>query len=581
MAQIAVTAAKHAWGRPPTAVAVAPTKISLASIQLEQQQLADDLALAIQLQVIESARGGLPEDPQPTTEVLSAAPIAGTESDEALAAILQAELDAEHDRAITQRERRINRDANMANSKVSISLARHRAPNANLEASAVTEEAWDGSEDEQGDVTDMQPVVYDRLARVARDGEGEIVTKHNESMCNTRNCHRMDQFPVGFLSGDTSPERGGGGGIKLNNRVFNALKRHAVKADRAGRRLHEKKENATSDLALDSKTRLVIFHLIGGGFLETVSGAISTGKEAVVLRGRCRQDPEDPTSPIGDCALKVFKTTLTEFKERQQFLHGDRRFEARVGRQSARKLVKLWAEKEMANLIRMHRVGLPCPAVLAYKKHVLVMSFIGRDGIPAPKLKEMRLSPAALDDCFAQCQQAMVTMYTQCRLVHGDLSEYNMLYHDGRIWLIDVGQAVEPSHPRASAYLYRDCNNVTRFFRKQGATAVPSAAELFSTVCGLRLSSVEEAELLQGVEDAKGAPRAGTAEPHPVPQASLRDTGVQGRAVRILQDMVLADGASAQDIAEDSEDSGSGSEGSWSEDDAGGEDGVEVAAEHN
>jgi len=102
---------------------------------------------------------------------------------------------------------------------------------------------------------------------------------------------------------------------------------------------------------------------------------------AVVIRpAPCAYDPQ------------VFKTTLTEFKERQQFLQGDRRFEARVGRQSARKLVKLWAEKEMANLIRMHRAGIRCPRVVLNRKHLLVMTLIGSDGRPAPKLKVRALT---------------------------------------------------------------------------------------------------------------------------------------------------------------------------------------------
>jgi serine/threonine-protein kinase RIO1 len=73
----------------------------------------------------------------------------------------------------------------------------------------------------------------------------------------------------------------------------------------------------------------------------------------------------------------LLQTTLTEFKQRQQFLHGDRRFESRVGRQSARKLVKLWAEKESANLMRMARGGVPCPEMVLQHKHVLLLGFIG------------------------------------------------------------------------------------------------------------------------------------------------------------------------------------------------------------
>lgn len=50
-------------------------------------------------------------------------------------------------------------------------------------------------------------------------------------------------------------------------------------------------------------------------------------------------------------------------------------------------MVRLWAEKELRNLTRMHNVGLPVPKPRVLKSHVLLMDFIGKDGWPAPKLK--------------------------------------------------------------------------------------------------------------------------------------------------------------------------------------------------
>lgn len=53
-----------------------------------------------------------------------------------------------------------------------------------------------------------------------------------------------------------------------------------------------------------------------------------------------------------ECALKIFKTTLNEFKNRDRYIKGDYRFKGRFGTGNSRKLVKLWAEKEMHNLKR-------------------------------------------------------------------------------------------------------------------------------------------------------------------------------------------------------------------------------------
>ena len=56
-------------------------------------------------------------------------------------------------------------------------------------------------------------------------------------------------------------------------------------------------------------------------------------------------------------------------------------------------------------------------------------------------------------------------MYQKCKLVHGDLSEFNLLYHDGKAYVIDVSQSVEHDHPHALEFLRKDLHNVTEFFR--------------------------------------------------------------------------------------------------------------------
>lgn len=90
----------------------------------------------------------------------------------------------------------------------------------------------------------------------------------------------------------------------------------------------------------------------------------------------------------------MFKTTLAEFKQRDKYIRDDFRFKDRIGKQTTRKIIQLWAEKEMHNLVRLQKAGIPCPDVVALKHHVLVMSFIGENHRPAPKLKDVNLSAA-------------------------------------------------------------------------------------------------------------------------------------------------------------------------------------------
>jgi RIO kinase 1 len=63
-------------------------------------------------------------------------------------------------------------------------------------------------------------------------------------------------------------------------------------------------------------------------------------------------------------------------------------------------------------------------------------------------------------------------MFHKCNLVHGDLSEYNMLYHQGKLIFIDVSQSVEHEHPNALEFLRMDCKNVNDFFRRSGVDAL-------------------------------------------------------------------------------------------------------------
>ncbi|XP_061613457.1 serine/threonine-protein kinase RIO3 isoform X2 [Phyllopteryx taeniolatus] len=312
-------------------------------------------------------------------------------------------------------------------------------------------------------------------------GKGKnITTKHDAVTCGRKNTARMDNFAPEVHVGD-----GLGMDLKLSNQVFNSLKQHCASEQRRSARLHEKKEHSTAEQAVDPRTRLLMYKMVNAGVLDSINGCISTGKESVVFHANGGSLDERPVPD--EVVLKVFKTTLNEFRNRDRYIKDDYRFIDRFAKLNPRKIIRLWAEKEMHNLSRMKAAAIACPDVVLLRKHILVMSFIGRDHVPAPKLKDVVLSCDDMKNAFYQVLHLMQTLYAECHLVHADLSEYNMLWHQGKVWLIDVSQSVEPTHPHGLEFLFRDCRNVSTFFQKRGVSEALGIFELFNAVSGLNI----------------------------------------------------------------------------------------------
>ena len=167
-------------------------------------------------------------------------------------------------------------------------------------------------------------------------------------------------------------------------------------------------------------------------------------------------------------------------------------------------MVRVWAEKELRNYRRLHAAGVRAPAPILLKSHVLVMQFLGRDGWPSPRLKARRCGRARRQrECYGEVCVAMRAMYHRCKLVHGDLSEYNLLYHDGHVYVIDVSQSVEHDHPHASEFLRKDCRNVTDFFARLARSAGGGGA---SGADGFRRSARALFDIVADADAASAAP---------------------------------------------------------------------------
>uniref|UniRef100_A0A803MF40 Serine/threonine-protein kinase RIO1 n=1 Tax=Chenopodium quinoa TaxID=63459 RepID=A0A803MF40_CHEQI len=261
--------------------------------------------------------------------------------------------------------------------------------------------------------------------------------------------------------------------VGMSNSVTTAI-RESVRGMAIGKTKNtEKADRATVEQAIDPRTRMVLFKMLNRGVFNDINGCISTGKEANVYHA---------TKSDGDeLAVKVYKTSVLVFKDRDRYVQGDYRFRYGYCKHNPRKMVKTWAEKEMRNLIRLKAAGLRCPTPILLRLHVLVMEFIGKAGWAAPRLKDASLSLDKLRESYVEIITAMRTLYQKCKLVHGDLSEYNILYYEGHLYIIDVSQSVDLDHPHALDFLREDCLHVSDFFRKNGV-AVMNIRELFDFI---------------------------------------------------------------------------------------------------
>lgn len=262
--------------------------------------------------------------------------------------------------------------------------------------------------------------------------------------------------------------------IKSSSGAMNPVREQARKSEKERYRVKDKSDRATIEQVLDPRTRMILFKLLNQGVIEEINGCLSTGKEANVYH--CT----DKNGVHG--AIKIYKTSILVFKDRDKYVTGEYRFRQGYSKKNPRKMVKVWAEKEMRNLTRLHNAGIRCPKPLLLRSHVLLMSFIGsQEGWNAPRLQDVEISESKARELYYDLMLDVRRMYHVCKLVHGDLSEYNILLHEGKAVIIDVSQSVEHDHPHALEFLRKDLENLKVFFRKRNV-AVLSLKESFDFV---------------------------------------------------------------------------------------------------
>jgi RIO kinase 1 len=203
----------------------------------------------------------------------------------------------------------------------------------------------------------------------------------------------------------------------------------------------------------DKATLNIIYDLARKKYFDAVEFVIATGKEGNVFR--CK-------SGKNYYALKIYKIETSDFKHMNDYIIGDERFkEIKKDKQS---IIETWTRKEFKNLEAFTKARIRVPLPIYFKRNCLLMEFIG-DEKAAQKAKQKPFEN--MQEKYELICKYMKKMIDK-KLVHADLSEYNILNFNEEMIIIDVGQAVSTMHPKAKEFFERDVLNMSKWFSKNG-----------------------------------------------------------------------------------------------------------------
>lgn len=214
----------------------------------------------------------------------------------------------------------------------------------------------------------------------------------------------------------------------------------------------------------DNFTYRNIFKLISEGHFHGIESPVSIGKEANIFSAK----REDSSRVI----VKIYRLETCDFNRMFDYIKSDPRF-PRLKR-GKRKIIFSWTQREFRNLLKAREAGVRVPLPICFKQNIIVEEYIGTDDGVYPMLKDSH--PKNKKAFFDKIIKQMKRLH-DANLVHGDLSEFNILNMEEEPVFIDFSQSTQMDDPHGREYLQRDIRNICRFFGKLGYKADPETIE--------------------------------------------------------------------------------------------------------
>lgn len=245
------------------------------------------------------------------------------------------------------------------------------------------------------------------------------------------------------------------------------------------------------------KTPSRIEPLVTDGLVDTVLRQLMSGKEAMVYVVQCGDEVR--------CAKVYKEANKRSFRQAVDYTEGRKiknsrqaRAMAKGSRYGRQEQESAWQHAEVDALYRLIAAGVRVPTPYNFHEGVLLMELVAdEDGEPAPRLNDVVLGPDEARQYHAFLVRQVVRMLC-AGIVHGDLSEYNVLVDSEGPVIIDLPQAVDAAaNNNASRMLERDVDNLAAYFGQ-------FAPELLHTRYGKEIWALYEAGKLQPETELTG-----------------------------------------------------------------------------
>ncbi|MGA8031646.1 MAG: PA4780 family RIO1-like protein kinase [Casimicrobiaceae bacterium] len=204
--------------------------------------------------------------------------------------------------------------------------------------------------------------------------------------------------------------------------------------------------------------------LVEEGVIDSVERQLMSGKEAMVFVVRCGAESR--------CAKVYKEADKRSFRQAVDYTENRKTKNSRQARAMAKGTrfgreaqENAWQSAEVGALFRLAAAGVRVPRPYNFHAGVLLMELVTDDeGNAAPRLNDTEISPEIAIELHRRLIGEVVRMLS-AGVVHGDLSEFNILLGDDGPVIIDLPQAVDAAgNNHAQRMLVRDVDNLRRFF---------------------------------------------------------------------------------------------------------------------